>query len=555
MKKIVLLSILMFGFVSLMGQTEIKSKLDKVTVYRNKALVEKSVKINLQKGENKFIITNNATNISENNVHFYSSEDWFITSMNTKKQHLPDKEAAKKVLPQSVYQQYLVLKNKLDNLEAQKTDINTTLRTLNAQKTALDNMKAIKNIQTIDTVSIIKSQFNFQREEKKNINKMISESEEKLSEISYQYTNTLNEIETLIKKYIGGNSILTDDNYIFVTIYSNLPKQNEVLKYSYTVSYVQSHYSYDVMLDENLNKATFYLKNNVQQATGENWKDCEIVFSTSNGEYDGFDQELPTYYLDYNTNMYKNNIVKGKTRNTVTALKESKVVEEEEEEALYEVGYDAGFLGTASMQNLSINKEYTLSTPQSIGTYEQALTIPLYSEQTNVTFSRFTTPKNEEKVFYTALLPDWEDLGLLETDCDVYLNNKFISNSFISTEGTGDTMRFSVGDDKNIKVSRKLRKTSPTEKGFLSKDIIETANITLTLKNTKNEEVEISVKDQIPISSNSEIKISDVELAGGTLNANTGVIRWNVKLAPKEEKKITFSYTVKYPKGNKVILN
>ena len=116
-------------------------------------------------------------------------------------------------------------------------------------------------------------------------------------------------------------------------------------------------------------------------------------------------------------------------------------------------------------------------------------------------------------------------------------------------------MRFSVGDDKNIKVSRKLRKTSPTEKGFLSKDIIETANITLTLKNTKNEEVEISVKDQIPISSNSEIKISDVELAGGTLNANTGVIRWNVKLAPKEEKKITFSYTVKYPKGNKVILN
>lgn len=559
MKKIVLVGILMLSFVSLMGQTEIKSKLDKVTVYRNKALVEKSVKINLQKGENKFIITNNATNISENNVHFYSSEDWFITSMNTKKQHLPDKEAAKKVLPQNVYQQYIVLKNKANNLKDQITDNDALIKTLNAQKAALGNMKATKNITEIDTISIIKSQFDFQRDEMKNINKMLSEANDKRTELDYQYNNTCREIETLVKKHVGGNKILTDDNSILVTIYSNLPKQNETLKYAYTVTNVQSAYSYDVMLDESLNEATFYLKNSIQQRTGENWKDCEIVFSTSNGEYDGYDQELPPYYLNYNYNTY--NKTRSKlTANANTSIKGSKMSsddldeaeEVEEEVVVVKVGLISS--GT-SMQNLSLNKEYTLSTPQCIGSYEQSLTIPLYSEQTNVTFSRFTTPKNEEKVFYTALLPDWEDLGLLETDCDVYLNNKFISNSFISTEGTGDTMRFSVGDDKNIKVSRKVRKTSPTEKGFLSKDIIETANITLTLKNTKNEEVEISVKDQIPISSNSEIKISDVELADGTLNANTGVIRWNVKLAPKEEKKITFSYTVKYPKGNKVTLN
>ena len=419
-------------------------------------------------------------------------------------------------------------------------------------------MKATKNITEIDTISIIKSQFDFQRDEMKNINKMLSEANDKRTELDYQYNNTCREIETLVKKHVGGNKILTDDNSILVTIYSNLPKQNETLKYAYTVKRVLSNYSYDVMLDENLNEATFYLKNSIQQSTGENWKDCEIVFSTSNGEYDGYDQELPPYYLNYNYNTY--NKTRSKlTANDNTSIKGSKMVsddleviakelvdEEEEEEIMFTV---------TSMQNLSLNKEYTLSTPQCIGSYEQSLTIPLYSEKTKVAFSRFTTPKIEEKVFYTALLPDWEDLGLLETGCDVYLNNKFISNSYIYTERTGDTMRFAVGDDKNIKVTRKIRKTSPTEKGFLSKDIIETANITLTIKNTKNEEVDISVKDQIPISSNSEIKVSDIELADGTLNANTGVVRWNIKLAPKEEKKITFSYTVKYPKGNKVTLN
>jgi len=63
------------------------------------------------------------------------------------------------------------------------------------------------------------------------------------------------------------------------------------------------------------------------------------------------------------------------------------------------------------------------------------------------------------------------------------------------------------------------------------------------------------VKDQIPISANSEIKITDVDLAGGSLEESTGVIRWNVTLAPKQEKKVIFSYTVRYPKGNRITLN
>lgn len=551
MKKVFLSLVLVCGVYLSYSQNEVKSKLEKVTIYPNKALVEKSVKVNLVKGDNKFIITQNATNVTSNAIHFSSSEDWFITSQNTQIQNLPEKEAAKKSLPQNVYSQYLVLKDKLDNLNAQITDNESLIGTITYQKTALNNLKAVKNTQEIDTISTIKTQFSFQRDEIKNLNKLYNDAVAKSTELYYQKNSTLREIESLIKKYVGGKKILTNENSILVSIYSNKNLQNETLTYSYTVYGVGSRYFYDVMLDEQTHKAVFSLKNSVYQNTGENWKDCEIVFSTSEGEYAGFDAELQPYYLDYNETKpqvkyrtYQNNVVRAKT------------VRAESTMAMEDVAtYDANYLsGSSVMQNLSLNKEYTLSTPQSIATNEDVLTIPLYNEQTKAYFSRFSTPKNEEKVFYTALLPDWEDLGLLDSECDVYLNNRFISKSYINTSGISDTMRFSVGDDKNIKVTRKLRKTSPTEKGFLSKDIIETATITITIKNTKNESVELSLKDQIPISSNSEIKITDMDLASGDLNANTGVVRWNVNLAPKEEKKIVFSYTVKYPKGHKVTL-
>lgn len=547
MKNLVLLGILLLWFASLFGQTEVKSNLDKVTIYPQKALVEKSVKVNLKKGENKFIITNNAYYGVEEDVHFASSNDWFVTSINTQTQTLPQKEAAKKVLPQNIYQQYIVLKDNLDNTEAQIIDCEALLKTLYAQKTALSNLKATKTPSAIDTIETIKNQFVFQREEMKNINKLISQTTEKQTELKYQKNNILKDIEILIKKYVGGKKVLTQDKFILVSIYSNKDLTNQLLKYTYFTHAVSSTYSYDVMFDENKNTAVFYLKNTVTQNTGENWKDCEIVFSTSEGEYVACNENLSPYYLDYAYTKQKAKVGTMKLNATMdkTVATGNNLEAEGEVDAVYSQSY---------VQNLTLNKEYSLATKQNIATNE-SITIPLYNEQTKVDFSRFSTPKNSEKVYYTALLPEWEDLGLLNTYCNIYLNEKFIANTYINTDEIGDTMRFSVGEDKQVKITRKLRKSSPSEKGFLSKDVVEKAQIILTVKNTKNEPVKLSIKDQIPISANSEIKVSDIVLDNGEIEANSGIVNWNIEIEPKGEKKITFSYTVTYPKGNKVILN
>lgn len=547
MKNLVLFSISLLCYASLWGQIEVKSNLDKVTVYPQKALVEKSVKVNLKKGENKFIITNNAYHGVNEDIHFGSADNWFVTSINTQTQVLPQKEAAKKVLPQNVYQQYIVLKDKLDNIESQITDGEALLKTLYAQRTALGNLKATKTPSEIDTIETIKSQFLFQRDEMKNINGLISQTTEKQTELKYQKNNTLKDIELLIKKYVGGKEILTQDKSILVSIYSNKDIPNETLKYTYFTYAVSSIYSYDVMFDEKENTATFYLKNTIAQNTGENWKDCEIVFSTSEGEYVAYNEELQPYYLDY---AYTKPKAKASTmRLNAVSTEASKVGAGEDALYLNDVVYSQSY-----MQNLTLNREYSLATNQSIATNE-AVTIPLYNEKTRADFSRFSTPKNSEKVYYTALLPNWEDLGLLNTNCNIYLNDKFIANSYINTEEAGDTMRFSVGEDKDVKITRKLRKSSPTEKGFLSKDVVERVQITIIVKNTKNELVKLSIKDQIPISANSEIKISDIVLDKGEIEANSGIVNWNIEIEPKGEKKITFSYIVTYPKGNKVILN
>lgn len=542
MKKVFLNLVLVCTSFIAIAQTEIHSKMEKVTVYPNSALVEKSITVNLQKGENKFIIKDNASNAE--NLRFQSSDTWFISSMYVEHTSIPRDESLKKKLPQAVFAQYTTLNNKLEDYNANIRDCNSLKSILYTQREQLSNTIRV------DSVKNMKEFFTFQREELVKINSLIDKTSKDVNSYSYQVSQVNEEINNLLRKHLGGSYVPDYEKNIVINIYSNKALANEKIDYNYLVSNVFCAYSYDVMLDEDLNRAIFSLQNNVSQYTGENWQNCEIVFSTSNTGYAGFDRVLNPYYLDYEQaralysidNARANTYVKKESANKSARLEE------------VATSID-GYVNVSNMQKFSLTNEFTLNTKQIIASGEQPNIIPLHKDTTKVSFARYSTPKNEEKVFYTALLPDWEDLGLLDASCNVYLNNRFVSNSAIITSGAADTMRFSVGEDKNVKVSRKVRKMTPDKSGFLSKEVEETVNISLVIKNTKSEKINISLKDQVPISSNPDIKITNIDLANGEIDSNSGIVRWSVNLEPREEKTITFSYTVKYPKGHRVILN
>jgi len=62
------------------------------------------------------------------------------------------------------------------------------------------------------------------------------------------------------------------------------------------------------------------------------------------------------------------------------------------------------------------------------------------------------------------------------------------------------------------------------------------------------------LKDQYPLSSDKEVTIELLDDGKASVNAETGIMTWNLKLSPNETKKIRISYKVKYPK-DKVIDN
>src|SRR5574344_1983558 len=359
-------SIAMFAMMALcsfacVAQNEINGKINKVTVYPNNALVEKSIKVNLVKGENRFIIKGNASTFDENNLHFSQGDDFFVTSVSIKTREVTKQMAEKNTLSAPIYNKIRILEDSLDDVNVEIKNKNYLLTTLQNQYNALFNLKAVKNTQVIDTLKTIKDQFQYQRDEGQKINVLMAQNKEELTRLSAIRTQLNDEIDDIINKNNDDGSIITKSKDILLTVYANHTINNVNIDYNYLVNNVESNYKYDVMLDESFSRAIFNLKTNVWQGTNENWSNCDIVFSTNDAANIEENEELNPYYLDFNEErpMYK-------TANSRGMMMKTTANNVEADEEVAGVAEAESMLSFSQAQTLTLSKEYTLNTKQTI---------------------------------------------------------------------------------------------------------------------------------------------------------------------------------------------
>lgn len=160
-------------------------------------------------------------------------------------------------------------------------------------------------------------------------------------------------------------------------------------------------------------------------------------------------------------------------------------------------------------------------------------------------YNYFAVPKLSKDVYLIASIPDWKNLDLLDGNVKLYLSNMYMGESFINARQTEDTLRLSIGKDKDIAVER------TDLKNYSSKNLIKTSNKVqrdwkITVKNNKDVAVKVTIEDQYPVSTTSDIKVSLLNDGGATKNDPIeGQLTWVLNLKPGEKRELKFSYEVK----------
>ncbi len=197
--------------------------------------------------------------------------------------------------------------------------------------------------------------------------------------------------------------------------------------------------------------------------------------------------------------------------------------------------------------------EFEVKTPYTIKSNGEKLTVDLTTYAIDAIYEYYAVPKLDKDAFLIARIINWDQYNLLEGEANLYFEDAYVGRSILDAKSLSDTLDISLGRDKNIVIGRE-KVDEFSKKRTVGSNKIDSRGFKIIARNKKSQRIKLTILDQIPIASLSDISISPDELSGGKLEVSTGEVRWELILDPKSQKELMLKYSVKYPKKEKVIL-
>lgn len=157
----------------------------------------------------------------------------------------------------------------------------------------------------------------------------------------------------------------------------------------------------------------------------------------------------------------------------------------------------------------------------------------------------FTTPKLENKAYLLASIKDYSKYNLLPGDAEIIIDQTQVGTIHLDTNQLSNEMSISLGSDPNVLVKREMIKKDNLNLGNKTKK--EIYEFEITIKNNKNSEINLDVKDQIPLATDQSVKVQLINSDGAVHDESSGFLNWKLTLKPSEIRRIKFGFSVTLP--------
>jgi uncharacterized protein (TIGR02231 family) len=338
---------------------------------------------------------------------------------------------------------------------------------------------------------------------------------------------------------------------------------------SYYTQYAGWTAMYDVRVNSKNNKVKMVYKASLSQTTGIDWKKTKLTLSTGTPNFGVAAPVLTPWYLQlYVPGIYNDlqrRAAQGNAmRNQIQSFADDRSLAEEvvvNGYGQYKVKSVAGAVQTidpSTLQqytNLSqgqLNTNYEIDLPYDIASDGQLNSVTIKDQEINCELKNYAVPRMDKDAYLLAEVADWQNLDLLPGDANIIMDDTYIGKSIIDPNTTADTLNLSLGRDKRVAVKRSIVKelSSLKTSGKESKQVF---TYEILVKNNKVTDVNLLLKDQYPLSNIKEVVVTLDDGGTAMVNPETGVLTWKLELKPGESKKVRFSYTVKYPKDQRIV--
>jgi hypothetical protein len=574
----------------------VSSTLKSAMVYRIGAELTHTARASLSQGNNELVIENISNHIDVNSLQIGSNGNVTILSVEFSTNFLrPEKK-----LP--------VVKKLEDSLDVVNDEITKVQVILKTDQELLDLLKANKEIrgdQTGVSVAELTKMMEYYKSKTLELQSEISrykEKEKKLQTITAKISQQIKEEEQKNSKTIGK---------LLLQLYCPLAGS-----YDFTISYITPAASWKPTYDlrvENVNKpVALAYKAKLAQSTGIDWDNVKLSLSTSVPSQHNNAPEVKAWYLafvnsgSYVAPYYSNRIAgvaaPSAQLDEVVVVgygSSSRSKEEEKDDALepiYVVNGNiiskdefkkidrraikstdvlknsqatamygsraAGGAVVVSLKELGdyvavkdnqLNVVFDIDLPYDVPSNGKEQNVSLKDFKIPAYYKYYSAPRLDKDAYLLGEIVDWESLNLLPGEANIIFEGTYIGKTTIDANSVQDTLNLTLGRDKRVVVNRERLGDFSSVK-FLGINKKQTLTYEITVRNNKKEAIQMELRDQYPVSTNKEIEVELLQSDGASVNTETGILKWNVQLAPGEIKKYRVSYSVKYPKDKDINL-
>jgi uncharacterized protein (TIGR02231 family) len=510
----------------------VDSRISRVTVFLNRAQVTREVKTRLEAGKTNLVISGLTSQLDQQSIQVSGKGSFMILGISHGQNFLNEFNVPKPLQ---------VLRDSAEYYKRQVAIEQNQREILNKEEQLLQNNQKIGGSQQNLTVAELKAMADFYRARLSEIGMTKIKTESKLAQLNERLVRINRQIQEQSELYSRNTSEIT------VSVSAEAATAAD-LEISYIVANAGWNPVYDLRGVNTKSPVQLSYKANVFQSTGEEWKNVKLTLSTANPSLGGYKPELYPWYLNFYTPPVAYRSMRGKAAGMVSKSVEMPAAEMAKEEVLADA---TTVEQTVSTIQTSLNTEFEIGLPYTVMSASRPTLVDIRNYEMKASYRYSTAPKLDNDAFLMAQATGWEEFNLLPGEANVFFEGTFVGKTYIDPNNIKDTLSISMGRDKRVVVKREKLKDYTTRK-TISSNQRDSYAWEISIRNTKNEPLEITVEDQVPVSQNSQIEVTLTDAGGATVAKDSGKLVWKLTLQPNETRKVVFKYEVKYPKDKQV---
>ena len=366
---------------------------------------------------------------------------------------------------------------------------------------------------------------------------------------------------------------------------------NVSLELNYIVLNASWTSSYDARFDKAEHALQLTYFGVVTNKTDEDWTNVKMSLSTARPAIGGAPPKLSTQNVRFERPHYdvkvksKKSFGASRSRSSrraslcladeamvqrVSDFAESESMDSDSDEEML----DPNFVAQASANRKSTSTVFDLARPATVESdgKPHKQTVAIIDLQPLMTY--LASPKVSPFSFLKCTTINTSEFPLLAGPMSVFIDGNYVSTSDVRSVSQGESFAMFLGVDESVKIDYKPEKVSKSTSGagiLSSKSKVQVHERLINIINTKDEPINVTLFEQLPLSSDSAIKVELLEPtvtenardeAAGVGNSNTpatapgaGSVKLNTannlemreRIEAGQRWKVKLSYQIAYP--------